>query len=660
MRGSNHKNTVSLLSAFAILTMLLAACGPIDLAGASGGGGSDCSHENTDGDSDFCQEGGGQSGSWSSPADTEIYSFVIKAGNADYGAVDGCYEVNQSSTFVSWNRVGDGPDCKEISHVEIYYRTTAAPPPPVVPPTNTPTEPPVEDPTDEPTDEPTEEPTEPPTVSETVTLCHATGDPYPYQRVTVVVDPVTGKTGHEDHVNDIIPVPATGCPESPEPVAITICHATGSDTTPYVEMTVPIDAATGTHGHEGHGDDIIPAPADGCPKPTKSETITLCHATGDAALPYVEMTVPVDSVTGMNGHEGHADDISPVPAEGCPQPAEPPEPPDVPAVEAPEPGTCPEYIIFHSFREENLEIYRLDGVEGAADYELINLTQSDAVDCRPSRSPNDAWVVYQSDRNGNVELYYTDLGGSNQTRLTDTESNNINPMFGPNNASVAYQSDRNGNWDIFVVGSDTYEESQLTSSLGDDVNPYWSSDMRWMVFQSDRNGTWDIYLLDTQTGNEYALIATGANEVFPTWSPNGKQVAYLSDSDGAWNLFVIDVDGQNNTQITFGAGDVGNVSWSPEGMRLAYQSQRGSNLDVYSYDLNTGAEYRLTDYAGQDSSPTWNCGGSQIAFTSIRDGNPNILQVPWQGGSQSNLTIDPATDKWSEWSPAKEFGSRGE
>ena len=43
----------------------------------------------------------------------------------------------------------------------------------------------------------------------------------------------------------------------------------------------------------------------------------------------------------------------------------------------------------------------------------------------------------------------------------------------------------------------------------------------------------------------------------------------------------------------------------------------------------------------------------------IDDGNPNILQVPWQGGSQSNLTIDPATDKWSEWSPTKEPASRG-
>ncbi|MBM3153502.1 MAG: hypothetical protein FJZ96_15065, partial [Chloroflexi bacterium] len=75
--------------------------------------------------------------------------------------------------------------------------------------------------------------------------------------------------------------------------------------------------------------------------------------------------------------------------------------------------------------------------------------------------------------------------------------------------------------------------------------------------------------------------------------------------------------------------------------------------------LATQTEFRLTDYAGPDSSPTWDCGGTNIAFTSTRDGNPNVFQVFWKGGPQSNLTIHPATDKWSEWSPAKETGSRG-
>ena len=45
---------------------------------------------------------------------------------------------------------------------------------------------------------------------------------------------------------------------------VTLCHATGSATNPYVEITVSMQGAA--NGHEKHAGDIIPAPADGCPQ----------------------------------------------------------------------------------------------------------------------------------------------------------------------------------------------------------------------------------------------------------------------------------------------------------------------------------------------------------------------------------------------------------
>ncbi len=44
---------------------------------------------------------------------------------------------------------------------------------------------------------------------------------------------------------------------------ITICHKTGSAKNPYVEITVSDDAAK--DGHATHESDIIPAPEGGCP-----------------------------------------------------------------------------------------------------------------------------------------------------------------------------------------------------------------------------------------------------------------------------------------------------------------------------------------------------------------------------------------------------------
>jgi hypothetical protein len=68
----------------------------------------------------------------------------------------------------------------------------------------------------------------------------------------------------------------------PEPDSrITLCHATGDSASPYVRLTVFYAAAEG-HGHAGHADDLIPIPPQGCPgqdipvppTPTASPTIT--------------------------------------------------------------------------------------------------------------------------------------------------------------------------------------------------------------------------------------------------------------------------------------------------------------------------------------------------------------------------------------------------
>lgn len=138
-------------------------------------------------------------------------------------------------------------------------------------------------------------------------------------------------------------VTATGTVTGTEEAGkVTICHRTGSENNPYVEISVSVNALP---AHQGHGD-IIPAPAGGCsalatatttPQATGSPTVTattsatvtgtpvptgtaeakvtICHATGSASHPYSLITI---SVSGLNGHRHHAGDIIPAPAGGCP------------------------------------------------------------------------------------------------------------------------------------------------------------------------------------------------------------------------------------------------------------------------------------------------------------------------------------------------------
>src|SRR5258707_2835691 len=89
-------------------------------------------------------------------------------------------------------------------------------------------------------------------------------------------------------------------------------------------------------GHKKRPDDIIPAPARGCPSRSGNgggtngngtggngnngssgfQPVTLCHATGSATNPYVVITV--DNQGALNGHLNHPGDIIPAPGGLCP------------------------------------------------------------------------------------------------------------------------------------------------------------------------------------------------------------------------------------------------------------------------------------------------------------------------------------------------------
>jgi TolB protein len=210
-----------------------------------------------------------------------------------------------------------------------------------------------------------------------------------------------------------------------------------------------------------------------------------------------------------------------------------------------------------------------------------------------------------------------------------------------------------------MLNKDTGKEVQLTSSTFDDVNPFFSPDSNWITFQSNRSGSWNVYIFDISTGSEYQVTSLSKDVLFPSWSPNGKNLSFFANVDGTWNLYVSDVKGENFKRISTG-GDAANASWSPEGNRLAYQVTVGENTDIFTFDLTNNTEYQLTDFAGVDSAPTWNCGGTDVSFTTTRDGNPDIYSSYWTGGGKLFfITQDPSTDKWSQWSPSKEPGSRG-
>jgi hypothetical protein len=133
--------------------------------------------------------------------------------------------------------------------------------------------------------------------------------------------------GHAAHAAPD-PAPAAEHAQAPEPAAeskparpkahgnaaphhkITLCHATGSRTNPYVLITVSVNATT-ANGHGRHEDDLIPAPAAGCPSGASEDPGDGGGGGGGGG--------DHDSSAGGSGGDVGADDPSP-----AAQPTDPP------------------------------------------------------------------------------------------------------------------------------------------------------------------------------------------------------------------------------------------------------------------------------------------------------------------------------------------------
>ncbi len=70
----------------------------------------------------------------------------------------------------------------------------------------------------------------------------------------------------------------------------------------------------------------------------------------------------------------------------------------------------------------------------------------------PDWSPDGRRIAFDSDRDGNFEVYAMNADGSGVTRLTVRDAHDVGPAWSPDGRRIAFHSNReDGNWDIYVM-----------------------------------------------------------------------------------------------------------------------------------------------------------------------------------------------------------------
>ena len=261
-------------------------------------------------------------------------------------------------------------------------------------------------------------------------------------------------------------------------------------------------------------------------------------------------------------------------------------------------------------------------------------------------------MVFQSDRDGNWEIYKMRDDGYNQQRLTDNPAADISPAWSPDGGQIVFASSRDGNWKVYRMRDDGYLQKNLTENPADDIFPDWSPDGQEIVFASNRDGNWEVYRMRDDGYLQENLTENPADDIFPAWSPDGQEIVFASNRDGNWEVYKMRADGYSQRRLTNNETDDTSPAWSPDGQEIVFASNRDGVWEVYKMRNDGYLQENLTENEADDMCPAWRPYCESIFFQTNRDGNWEVYKMRDDGYSQQNLSGNWAGDMISPPEPA--------
>jgi serine/threonine protein kinase len=229
------------------------------------------------------------------------------------------------------------------------------------------------------------------------------------------------------------------------------------------------------------------------------------------------------------------------------------------------------------------------------------LSRGNSTDRQPVYSPDGEWVLFSSNRGGNLDLWSISRTTGEVRRITDDAASDWDPAFLASGAGIVWSTDRAGHFECWVAEVDGSNARRLTRDGVDAENPTATPDGSWIVYAStnpEGPGLWKI----RPDGTEATLLLPG-NPNLPEVSPDGRHALYtVSESANLVVLRVVRIaDGEHEPfgirieQRRATPAALGRARWMPDGRSIAFvgQDERGVN-GVYVQDFVPGEDTART------------------------------------------------------------------
>lgn len=288
-------------------------------------------------------------------------------------------------------------------------------------------------------------------------------------------------------------------------------------------------------------------------------------------------------------------------------------------------------------------------------------------------------VAYTARVDGDFEIFLLDTRRYMTTNLTKTrywrnaryDSQDQAPTWSPDGRYLAYQSNREGNADIWMLDIHSGETRRLTSKPSLEIYPDWSGDGAYLVYQGWQDNDYDLFLINMRavlarnvTAPPRQLTDNVASDTHPVFSPDGAHIVYISDEmnvTGHYSLMRVNVDSREREKLAVidDQTDAQHPEWSPDGTTILFNSyDERENGDIFMVRSDGsepahGVVNQLFDTSNEAYTGNWSLDGTRLyfaAYVNASDTNlyvaplvaPQTLGPPRQLTTNTGVDIQPA------------------
>lgn len=183
-------------------------------------------------------------------------------------------------------------------------------------------------------------------------------------------------------------------------------------------------------------------------------------------------------------------------------------------------------------------------------------------------APNGKFMVFTSTKDGDIDIYRSDLNGKNVVRLTDEEGYDGGGFVSWDSKKIVYRRDaiespkeredyqsllkenlvRPTKLEIWVMDADGSNKRQVTKLGAASFAPFMHPDGKRIIFSSNygdpKGREFDLYIVNLDGTNLQRVTTTPDFDGFPMFTKDGKRLVWASNRNGKvrgeTNLFIAD------------------------------------------------------------------------------------------------------------------------